>query len=262
MQTAYSKEVVAFLISANIIVIGFAVFVVFILRIQQKRKIRYRQDMLERDFKTRETSMLQLSRDLHDEIGSSLSGINLLCQLATQRLHSGQHPETDQLLAKIHGYTTEVIDKVNDMVWLLKPSEESLSIVLQKIRTYAATTATGSGIKIDFDIGPVAAISHLGLAERKALYLISKEALNNAFKYADCKHISYTISSGAQQTMLRIRDDGKGFVAGRPNPGNGLVNMQTRAKEVNAVLRIDSKQNEGTLIELCMPAAQSVKGSV
>ncbi|MDE3251146.1 MAG: hypothetical protein KGO82_20945, partial [Bacteroidota bacterium] len=139
MQTAYSKEVVAFLISANIIVIGFAVFVVFILRIQQKRKIRYRQDLLEQDFKTRETSMLQLSRDLHDEIGSSLSGINLLCQLATQRLHSGQHSETDQLLAKIHGYTTEVIDKVNDMVWLLKPGEESLSIVLQKIRTYAAT---------------------------------------------------------------------------------------------------------------------------
>lgn len=255
MQTAYSKEVVAFLIAANIIVIGFAAFVVLILRIQQKRKIRYRQQLLEQEFKTRETSMLQLSRDLHDEIGSSLSGINMLCQLAMQRLQSKQHPEAEQLLSKIHGYTTEVIDKVNDMVWLLKPGDESFSIVLQKIRTYALTTAASQGIEVYFNIVPMDASSHLDLPERKAIYLISKEALNNAFKYARCRHIFYTLTAGEKQTTLRIRDDGKGFIPALASHGNGLLNMQTRAKEVNAALTIESKENQGTLVELRMPGS-------
>ncbi|MBL7762326.1 MAG: histidine kinase dimerization/phosphoacceptor domain-containing protein, partial [Chitinophagaceae bacterium] len=79
-------EVSVFLIVANIIIVIAAVFFFLIIRIQQKRKRLYEKQLLEKEYKTREEAFLQISRDLHDEIGSSLSGINLFAQMAAKQL--------------------------------------------------------------------------------------------------------------------------------------------------------------------------------
>jgi signal transduction histidine kinase len=250
MQPQYSREVIIFLIAANIIVAGAAVFFFLLLRIQYKRKRLYQKQLLQKEFKTREESFLQISRDLHDEIGSSLSGINMLSQLAQQQLQEQNTEAANHLLFKINTYTNEVIDKVSDMAWLLKPNEESLYILLEKIKTYGFTTAGSKNIRLQFTELPEAFGKELSIGQRKAIYLISKEAINNAVKYADCKNIDYKISLSGNKIILYIEDDGKGFAISESVQGNGLKNMQARAKEINAVFSIQSIPGKGTTLEL------------
>jgi len=250
MQPQYSKEVIVFFIAANIIVAGFAVFFFFILRIQQKRKQIYQKRLLEKEFKTREESFLQISRDLHDDIGSSLSGINMLSQLAQQELSSPNNVAANELLQKINLYTSEVIEKVSDMTWLLKPSQESLQILVNKLKAYSLGSAIAKNIIMHFDYNPETTAKELSVQQRKAIYLISKEAINNALKYSACKNIYYNIHPSAKTIRLIIEDDGNGFSNANVTGGNGLNNIKARAVEIEAVLKINSVPGKGTSIEL------------
>ncbi len=253
MQPHYNKEEVAiFLIAANIIVVVFAVFFFLIIRIQQKRKQFYQKQLVENEFKTREESFLQISRDLHDEIGSSLSGINMLSQLAQQHIEYNNTEEANRLLSKINIYTSEVIEKVSDMVWLLKPNEESITILLQRLKTHDALTARLKNIKLQFDNSLQKPGKELSILARKAIYLISKEAINNAVKYAECENIFYSARLTRDTMTLCIMDDGKGFDINQYTQGNGLKNMQVRAEEIGAVFSIQSIPNKGTTIKLLL----------
>ena len=245
-----NTEVIIFLIAANIIVVVAAFFFFLIIRIQQKRKQLYQKQLLEKEYKTREEAFLQISRDLHDEIGSSLSGINLFSQMAGEHLNLNNINEAKINVEKTIAYSSQVIEKVSDMAWLLKPSQESISMLTGKLKTYSQATAGTKKIKVHFDTAPESLTKELSLQQRKAIYLISKEAINNAVKYSECKNIYYTIHSNGDMVSLIIRDDGKGF-AEKNNPGgNGLQNMRARAEEIKAVIKINSETGKGTIIEL------------
>jgi signal transduction histidine kinase len=249
MQPPY-PEVIIFFIAANIIVVGLGIFFFFIIRIQQKRKQLFQKQLLEKEYKTREEALLQVSRDLHDDIGSSLSGINMLSQLAQQQMIQSGNSLANELLQKINVYTSEVIEKVSDMAWLLKPNQESVSILVKKIKAYGLATAASKNIQLHFDDTIESAAKEFSIQQRKAIYLISKEAINNAVKYAECKNIYCHINLAEHQLNLLIKDDGKGFYLAEVNEGNGLKNMQARAEEIKAEIRINSEPGKGTAIEL------------
>jgi signal transduction histidine kinase len=92
---------------------------------------------------------------------------------------------------------------------------------------------------------------HLDMAQRKNLYLVFKEAVNNAAKYADCRNVWIDLSmNGSHKIIMTIRDDGKGFDDTLESSGNGLLNMQKRAIELKGEIHFDSKVGEGTRIKL------------
>ena len=88
------------------------------------------------------------------------------------------------------------------------------------------------------------------MAYRKNFYLIFKEALNNAAKYAQCKNVWVNISHGESHATMKIKDDGKGFNNSKQSAGNGLGNMQERARQMNGSLGVESGPNSGTVITL------------
>ena len=243
-------EVTRILIFTTVFTLSAAILVVLSFIISRRRQLHHRKQLLEKEYKTREDALLQISRDLHDDIGASLSGINMLTQLAQEQFKQPDNGTTYELLQKINGYTNEVIEKVSDMAWLLKPSQESILMLTEKLKTYSQATAGTKKIKVHFDTAPESLTKELSLQQRKAIYLISKEAINNAVKYSECKNIYYTIHSNGDMVSLIIRDDGKGF-AEKNNPGgNGLQNMRARAEEIKAVIKINSETGKGTIIEL------------
>jgi signal transduction histidine kinase len=73
--------------------------------------------------------------------------------------------------------------------------------------------------------------------------------LNNALKYSQATEIDISLRYKSQSLQLAIKDNGKGFDIAQQNIGNGLKNMQSRAKEINASIQIGSRENEGTIIE-------------
>lgn len=186
-----------------------------------------------------------LSRDLHDEVGATLTGIRVFGQLAKER------PETQAVnLEKINNYSEEMLNKMSDIVWALNPDNDSVDRIISKLHSYAASLTSAKDIQLEFTIDENIRKKNLDMNLRKNIYLLAKEAINNAVKYAACKKIKLILHAGAKAGVLRIEDDGIGFNKKMTGEGNGLRNMQNRAREINGKLNIASEQGSGTSIEL------------
>src|SRR5439155_1052907 len=90
----------------------------------------------------------------------------------------------------------------------------------------------------------------LGMAKRKNLYLVYKEAINNAAKYADGKNIWITLTYKKPMIRLTVKDDGLGFILEDEPSGNGLLNMRKRAAQLSGQFSIITAPGEGTLVQL------------
>jgi signal transduction histidine kinase len=198
------------------------------------------------------TNLLEMrnrfSQDLHDEIGSSISGINLLSQIAAEKLHNNKPDEASEYLFKVNNYTRDVIEKLSDMVWVFNPQNDSIEKLLQRLKSFTISIALSKNIKIHFVTDKESEIINLTIRQRKAIYLISKEALNNTFKYGECSNIYYSLNARGSKWRLQIQDDGKGFIPANNKNGNGLKNMQARADEIGANFTIQSNPGAGTII--------------
>jgi len=192
----------------------------------------------------------QFSQDLHDEIGASLSGINLLSQMAAEKLSGKKHEEAAEYLLKVKNYSQDVIEKLSDMVWIFNPNNDSIQKLIQRLKSFAVSLALLKDIKIHFVTDEESEIINLSIRQRKAIYLVSKEALNNIFKYAECNNIYYTLNARGSKWQLQIKDDGKGFLLQENTLGNGLKNMKARADEIGATFTIQSQTGSGTIIIL------------
>jgi signal transduction histidine kinase len=183
-------------------------------------------------------------------MGSSLSGISLFTQMAKEQLQLNNITEATININKASTYAQLVIEKVSDMAWLLKPGPESLSILMEKLKAYSKAVAGAKNIHMHFHTEPAILQKEVSLHQRKAIYLVSKEAVNNAIKYSNCSTIYYELNMGNEGIMLRIKDDGDGFSAANIIIGNGLQNMKARAAEIGAAIDIQSEPGKGTVIQL------------
>lgn len=190
----------------------------------------------------------QINQDLHDDIGGSLSGINLLSQMASEKLQNNDLEEASAYLYKVKNYTQDVIEKLSDTVWIFNPQNDSIQKLLQRLNSFAISIALSKNIKIHFETDKESETTNLTIRERKAVYLISKEALNNIFKYAACCNIYYSLYFKVSKWQLIIKDDGKGFMPAENKSGNGLKNMKDRADEIGANFNIQSQRDVGTII--------------
>jgi signal transduction histidine kinase/ligand-binding sensor domain-containing protein len=192
----------------------------------------------------------RISQDLHDEIGASMSGINLLGQMAAEKLEQNKPEEASVFLFKVKNYTQDVIEKLGDMVWIFNPQNDSIEKLLQRLKYFTVSVALSKNIKVHFVTDKASQTINLTIQQRKAIYLISKEAFNNAFKSSECSNINYNIIANGSKWQLRIQDDGKGFIPAENTDGNGLRNMQARADEIGAKFSIQSQPGAGTIIML------------
>jgi len=195
----------------------------------------------------------RIATDLHDDIGSTLNSISVFSEIAGRQLATNPG-NTKSLLEKMGDASRNMIDPMNDIVWAVNPKNDYFENILQRMQYFAGELLSGKNILLHFDIDADVRNIKLPMAKRKDLYLIFKEAVNNAYKYANSKTVSVNISLYARNIVMLIADDGEGFDIENDNlAGNGLKNMQIRAKEINAQLNITSSSTNGTQVELRMP---------
>ncbi|TVP48104.1 MAG: histidine kinase [Mongoliibacter sp.] len=192
-----------------------------------------------------------IARDLHDDLGSTLSSIHILSQMALQK----EGTPDKNLFSKINNQTANMMDKLSDIVWSIHPNNDTLEQLLSKMQEFVAEILEPKGITYQFEIGEGAAHIKLDLEKRRNLFLIFKEALNNAAKYAESKHLDIKLKMEGGKLNLLIKDDGKGFDQEHIKKGNGLFNMQQRASMMGGNMVIESFPNMGTTIQLSAPIA-------
>lgn len=192
----------------------------------------------------------KVARDLHDDMGSTLSSIKIMSNIALDK----NDPATVQnYLKSIRQNANTMQESMSDMVWAINPENDTLEKVIFRMKEFAAEILEPLDIQYEFIENGDFSHARMDLNMRKDFFLIFKEAVNNAAKYSGCKTLTVELVFYARGIILRIRDDGKGFDTTIPPAGNGLKNMQQRAKNIQATIQIESVCGQGTSILLKTP---------
>ncbi len=201
----------------------------------------------------------RIAEDLHDDIGSSLSRIAILSELARRKAPDG---ETAALLGEIAETSRGLVGAMSDAVWSIDPSQDELSRVVARMRTFAADVLDGKGIAWTFE-APEEAQGRVDAEIRRELFLVFKEAVTNVARHSGARRAQIRLEVLPDSLSLEVADDGKGFDT-RPahdlgsslRRGRGLVNMQVRAKRMGGRLSVISAPGIGARLDLVLPRAR------
>jgi signal transduction histidine kinase/ligand-binding sensor domain-containing protein len=253
-----------FLTLAFLIVAG-AIFALDRYRVAKTRQV---ENALEELRKSKEERLAELQRvrtriatDLHDDIGSSLTQIAVLSEVARGQAASLHAENLAPPLERIKNVSKELVAVMSDVVWAINPQKDFLHDLVQRMRRFASDVFTGRGIKFEFVTPEIEDDPGLGANLRREVFAIFKESVNNAVKYSECTTARAELRIEKNQLILRISDNGKGFdtknvLCEEFKPefgGNGLVNIQRRARELGGKCEISSADGKGTVINLIVP---------
>jgi len=186
-----------------------------------------------------------IADDLHDDIGSTLSSIAIMSELAKEK-----SPEALSLLESIGESTLSLQENMSDIVWAINPRNDRFENVLQRMNQFASEILDAKNIELDFTNDESVHATRLTMGQRKNFYLFFKEVINNAAKYSDAKKIFVSITKKDQHLEMNIRDNGKGFDTSKIFNGNGMNTLKKRGAELSAYFNIQSIMNEGTAVKL------------
>lgn len=244
----------------NILVI---IFIFFILAIALILLVSYNKSINEKRKLTEAYSLLKEARDqmimmekinertrisseLHDEVGSALSGIALYSNLA-QNQFKEKNDTLKESLDTIQQSTNEIINKLGDIIWITNPEKDSLPKLREKLEDYLRRMAAIKKIQVTIVENSNDQLIPISDILRKNVYLLMKEAINNAVKYSDATEIKFTCLLEKNILKIGIEDNGKGFDLNSGN-GNGIQNMKNRAKVIQANLDLASGANGSKVI--------------
>ncbi len=191
---------------------------------------------------------VRISRDIHDEVGATLSGVALFSEIAREKLQQQQQNDAQVYLDHITTNSKEMIEKMSDIVWTINPHNDSFERIIAKLQSYAVNLCAGKAIRLHLDMDEQVRLHSPSMQARKNIYMLMKEAINNAVKYSGGKNIFLALNKKGERIEIEIRDDGKGFDKNKSHEGNGLDNMRARAADLNANFTIDSTEGKGTHI--------------
>ncbi len=204
-----------------------------------------------------ETFRESLARDLHDEMGSTLSSIRFFSEFASQQVGDDK-PQVTPVLQRIGQSASALSESMQDIIWAMKTKNDQLGDLAARMTEFGLRLMEARGIAFKTHIGEEAHGQHLGPELRRNVYLIFKEAMNNAAKYSEASEVRLDLSLQKGLLTMKISDNGKGFEqGGERSPlgaggsgGNGLKNMRQRAADVGGRLEVEAKLGEGTSVEL------------
>jgi signal transduction histidine kinase/ligand-binding sensor domain-containing protein len=189
---------------------------------------------------------VRIASDLHDDVGTNLSSILILSQIMEKQ---SALPEQDLINLKDIGSIAVVTQGLlKDIVWMLNPKNDSLGDIIYKMKELAGRLLQNQQYKFHVPDGPLS--FPVSIEFKRNVFLIFKEALNNIVRHASATIVVIEIRQKESHFQMKITDNGPGFEVNGIMPGNGLENMQRRAKQLGGFVQIESNPGKGTAIVL------------
>ncbi|MFO1488199.1 MAG: ATP-binding protein, partial [Verrucomicrobiota bacterium] len=248
-----------------LIVVGILLLVLvfaFIWISQLRRVVEQRTAQLQRETRERErierrhaveAERSRIARDLHDDLGSSLTEISVLAS-------TGQRPQTGEvshagLFQTIAGKARGLIAALDVIVWAVDPEDNSLQSLADYLTGYTEEFFSNTNLSCRLKV-PVAfpAVTVEG-SVRHDLLLAVKEALNNIVRHADATEVEFRMAVGGENLEIVIADNGKGFGGTTGGDGHGLKNLPARLKKIGGECRVESRLGGGTTVTIRLPMA-------
>jgi signal transduction histidine kinase/ligand-binding sensor domain-containing protein len=231
--------------------LGLLVSVAGSVRILEKRKHQRRLKLLEQE-RALEHERARIAQDLHDDLGSSLTRISLLSDLArADKDNPGQVEAHARKISQSAGQTVRALEEI---VWALRPGSDSLQSLVEYIAHFANELFEGDSARCRLDLPQDLPTRSLPPEVRHNIFLVVKEALTNALKHAHAREVQVQAQASARTLTIVVQDDGRGFDAQAlaPTPGkrHGLGNMRRRAEDMGGTLVVNSARGTGTTVKL------------
>jgi len=227
---------------------------------------RRMHDKLERVERQRavERERARIAKDIHDDLGASLTRITLLSQSARSELD--QAPEAAADVDRIYRTARELTRAMDEIVWAVNPQHDTLDSLATYLGRFAQDFLNAVHLRCRLDVPMQLPPWPLSAEVRHNLFLAFKEALNNAVRHADASEVRVSLTIEPSGFALRVEDQGRGFAneeamapfdPGRPAAGNGLANMHQRLAEIDGRYDIQSTPGKGTTVTFFVPIKNS-----
>jgi len=188
----------------------------------------------------------KIARDLHDEMGSTLTSINIMSKVAMEGMMS--EADIKKYLQKIKDNSGRILESIGDMVWVINPANDNFEKLMLRMKEFTAEMLEPLKIYYHFHKEGVLYAVQLNVEQRKEIYMIFKEAVTNAAKYSGTTELFIILAEKNGMLSMEIADTGSGFDLKSVLHGNGLKNMRARAARIGAVINIESVNEKGTRI--------------
>lgn len=193
----------------------------------------------------------QVATDLHDDVGSGLSQVAILSEVAKR----DAAPAAAALMTETATLARAMRESMSDIVWAVDPRKDRLADLVQRMRQVAFNALEADGLRVDFRAPGEGEIERVGLPpdRRRHLLLVFKEATTNVVRHAQASHVWIDLALQGGALRLAIRDDGRGFDPRQGFDGHGLQSISRRAAELGARLTIESSPGRGTTLQVLLP---------
>jgi signal transduction histidine kinase len=239
----------------KILMVGLILFMVyFVLQLWIKQKLSAEKHILEKQLVILKEQE-RISSDLHDDIGSTLSSISIYSELADKYYQT--FPEKSQdMIQKISKQSKELMSRIEDIIWSLKPNTEHNISIKKKIQEIALESLALKNILFTLEVDENTDLLVTEPELRKNIVLIIKEAIHNIAKYSEATEAKISIQYDQKNIVLSISDNGIGFDQNNIKKGNGLGNMKKRTSDMNGICSIQTAKGSGVIITCHIPIAR------
>jgi len=193
----------------------------------------------------------RIARDIHDDVGGSLTEIGMLIELALAHRGNGQNGDEAARLVARTRHATESLDAI---VWAINPNNDSVPNLADYLSEFAVDFLGAASVRCRLDLPKALPELPLSPEARHNVFLVVKEALNNVVRHAKAEEVQLRIACDDGGLRIEIADNGRGFDGRSSGPGgNGLRNMHQRLASVGGKLTVDSRPGAGTRVRLELP---------
>jgi len=234
---------------------------------QLRRQVEQRTHQLQHEIRERERVERQhaleaersrIARDLHDDLGSSLTEISVLAS-------TGQHPLTSpdrqpNLFQSIGSKARSLISALDVIVWAVDPEDNSLQSFADYLSGYAEEFFSHTKVDCRFRVPMSFPSVTLEGRVRHDLLMVVKEALNNVVRHADATEVELRMAVADQVLEIDIADDGKGIDDEMHSRGHGLKNLSARLQKLGGSCVVESQSGDGTMVRIRLPLGASSGG--
>jgi signal transduction histidine kinase len=232
---------------------------------ETRRRMRRKLDRSERQ-RAIERERARIARDIHDDLGASLTRISLLSQSARSELDRPEHAR--QELERIYQTARDTTRAMDEIVWAVNPEHDTLESLAAYLIKYAQEFLRATGLRCRLDLPTELPAWPLTSEVRHNLFLAFKQALHNVVQHADATEVRIAFNLHPSGFTLELEDNGRGFDAAQPvarstadsdrlDRGHGLANLRRRLADIGGECDIRSAPGRGTKVGFRLRIARS-----
>ena len=221
---------------------------VAVLRSQVKAQTQLIRQKAQREAALEERT--RIARDLHDELGSSLTQIALL----SDRPRNASTGEVSENIRKISATAREMAQSLDEIVWAVNPQHDTLEGLVEYFSQTADDFLEETNIRSSITLPSSLPGCTIPAEARHQLFLAFKEALNNAVRHAGASEIRIGFDINGSEFRVQICDNGNGFDPDSARPGgSGIKNMRQRLDVIGGRFEISSARGQGATVVMSIP---------